>query len=116
MRQDINPLLQQASEAERASLPGPRRDARGADLSGAALSGHDLRAANLRGACLIGSDLSAADLCGADLTGADLRGANVSGARVGGALFVTQAQIDAANGDAHTTLPARIRRPAHWND
>ena len=32
-----------------------------------------------------------------------------------GALFVTQAQLDAATGDGGTRLPARRTRPSHWD-
>lgn len=86
----------------------------GADLIGARLAGQDLRGSNLRGAYLIAADLSRADLRGADLIGADLRDANLSGANLSRALFVTQLQINAAQGDAATTLPASLQRPSHW--
>jgi uncharacterized protein YjbI with pentapeptide repeats len=78
------------------------------------LRGAGLRAANLRGAYLIGADLRGADLRGADLIGADLRGARLAGADLRGALFLTQAQLDAAGGDAATRLPAGLTRPGHW--
>ncbi len=114
LRAQINVLLQQASELARAESPGPKADHRGADLIGAKLHQADLRGANLRGAYLIGADLRQADLDRADLTGADLRDANVAGADLGAALFLTQAQVDAARGDATTTLPPALRVPAHW--
>jgi pentapeptide repeat protein len=111
-RQRVNAELLKASELARAGEPGP--DRRGADLIGASLTGANLRGANLRGAYLIGADLRRADLTRADLTGADLRGANLAGARVRQALFLTQAQLDAAVGDARTTIPDGRVRPAHW--
>ncbi|WP_438803111.1 pentapeptide repeat-containing protein [Frankia tisae] len=86
----------------------------GIDLVGARLAGVDLRGAQLTGRLLIEADLRGADLRGADLRGADLRGAEVSGADLRGALFVVQAQLDAARGDEATTLPAALTRPAHW--
>ncbi|MGW3479266.1 pentapeptide repeat-containing protein, partial [Streptomyces althioticus] len=55
-----------------------------------------------------------ADLRDADLIGADLRGADLAGADLTGALFLTQAQLNAARGDAATTLPPSLERPAHW--
>ena len=76
--------------------------------------GRDLRAADLRGRLLIGADLRGADLRGADLIGADLRGADLAGADLRGALFVVQAQLDSARGDAATRLPAGLTRPGHW--
>ncbi|WP_435798157.1 pentapeptide repeat-containing protein [Streptomyces decoyicus] len=50
----------------------------------------------------------------ADLIGADLRDADLGGADLTGALFLTQAQLNAAKGDAATRLPAALSRPAHW--
>lgn len=117
-RQQVNPLLQRAGELARAAArpgrPPHRLQRRGADLIGAALGGADLRGANLRGALLVGADLRGADLRGADLTGCDLRGADLRGADLTGAVFLVQAQLDAARGDHTTTLPPTVRHPAHW--
>jgi uncharacterized protein YjbI with pentapeptide repeats len=97
-------------------VPGPWRSrlrAR-ADLAGAALGGLTLDSADLRGALLIGADLRDTSLHLTDLLGADLRDANLHGADLRDALFVTQAQLDAANGNGSTTLPPHLRRPHHW--
>jgi hypothetical protein len=112
VRAGVSALLLRVSERARAGLPGP--DHRGADLVGARLRGADLRGASLRGAHLIGADLRDADLRTADLVGADLRGADLRGADLTGALFVTQAQLEAARGDARTRLPVALRRPLSW--
>ncbi|MEV0387359.1 pentapeptide repeat-containing protein [Nonomuraea sp. NPDC050643] len=109
----VNALLLRTSELARAGLKG--KEHRGADLMGARLKGAGLRAANLRGAYLIGADLRGADLRQADLIGADLRGADLSGADLTGALFLTQAQVNAARGDTATRLPAALTRPPHWS-
>ncbi|OKJ99917.1 pentapeptide repeat-containing protein [Streptomyces sp. CB02400] len=114
LRGEVNPLLLRASELVRARVPGRRKDHRGADLMGAKLSGAGLRGASLRGALLVAADLSGADLRDADLIGADLRDADLGGADLTGALFLTQAQLDAARGDAATVLPPGLSRPAHW--
>jgi hypothetical protein len=113
-RGPVNELLVRASALARAGSPGPRLDRRGADLVGADLRRVDLRGASLRGAWLIGADLRGGDLRLADLTGADLRGADLSGADLSEALFVTQAQLEAARGDPATRLPPSRTRPAHW--
>jgi uncharacterized protein YjbI with pentapeptide repeats len=113
-RERVNALLLRASELARAGLSGPRSDHRGADLTGSDLRGAGLRGASLRGARLIAADLRGADLTGADLTGADLRGADLRGADLAGSIFLTQAQLDAAGGDAATRLPPARTRPAHW--
>ncbi|MBF8192732.1 pentapeptide repeat-containing protein [Nonomuraea sp. K274] len=111
-RAGVNTLLLRASELVRAGQRG--KDRRGADLIGVRLRGAGLRAADLRGAYLIGADLRGADLRQADLIGADLRGADLAGADLTGAFFLTQAQLNAAKGDAATRLPAALTRPAHW--
>jgi hypothetical protein len=111
LHERVGGLLTRASSLVR--VPGGP-DRRRADLIGKALTGTDLRRADLRGALLIGADLRGADLRSADLIGADLRGAALAGADLTGALFLTQAQVDSARGDAATRLPAALRRPAHW--
>jgi uncharacterized protein YjbI with pentapeptide repeats len=114
-RGEVNALLLRASELVRAQVPGRKPDYQGADLTAAGLSGADLAGANLRGARLIGADLGRAGLRLADLTGADLRGADVRGADLAGSLFLTQSQLDAAEGDTSTRLPPSFSRPAHWS-
>jgi uncharacterized protein YjbI with pentapeptide repeats len=118
LREAIGALLGKASELARAGAgSGTNRsapDKRGADLVGADLRGHDLRGANLRGEVLIGADLRGAKLGRADLAGADLRGANLRGADLRGALFVTQSQLETANGDTGTQFSASLARPERW--
>lgn len=137
-RARVNELLLEGSELVRAEAlrrrksgggepsrgtPSPRKNGRrgrkpavgrGADLMGADLRGEDLRGANLRGAYLIAANLRGADLRDADLIGADLRDADLAGADLTGALFLTQVQVNAAQGDAATVLPPGFERPAHW--
>ena len=115
LRRDVSPLLERTSELVRAESPRRGPDRVGADLIGADLKGADFMAANLRGAYLIGADLRGADLRLADLLGADLRDADLRGADLTGSIFVTQSQLDASKGDADTTLPTSITRPAHWH-
>lgn len=114
LRQRVGPLLGRASEQAREGFPRGGHDRLGADLMGAALRSADLRGVSLRGAYLIGADLRGADLRWTDLLGADLRAADLRGARLDGSLFLTQPQLDAAKGDASTTLPSSLTRPGHW--
>ena len=109
----VTALLRRASQLIRGEVP-PGRERSGADLMGRHLAGVDLRRASLRGAYLIGTNLARADLRRADLAGADLRGAQLAGADLSTSLFVTQAQLDVARGDARTKLPPARRPPAHW--
>lgn len=116
----VRSLLVDVSEEVRASFPATGDDhldtalVPGADLMGEKLRSQSLCGANLRGAYLIAADWRAGDLSGADLLGADLRDARVEGADLSRALFLTQAQVNAARGDAHTRLPTDLSSPAHW--
>jgi len=122
-RAQINDLLLQTSELVRHAAYkkygiSPKKQKsykRGANLFGAKLGKADLRGANLRGAYLIAADLSHADLRDSDLIGADLRDADLRGADLTGAIFLTQAQINAAKGDAHTKLPPSLTPPSYWS-
>lgn len=114
LRGEVNALLLRASELARAAVPGKKKNHRGADLMGARLRGAKLRGASMRGAYLIAADLSGADLRDADLIGADLRDANLRGTDLTGALYLTQAQLNAARGDRATSIPASLQRPKHW--
>ncbi|MEV5966639.1 pentapeptide repeat-containing protein [Kribbella sp. NPDC051952] len=109
----VNELLLKTSQLVRGKQ-SKKKDRRGADLIGARLRGADLQKANLRGAYLIAADLRDADLRQADLIGADLRDADLRGADLTGALFLTQAQVNAARGDLSTKLPDAVTRPSHW--
>lgn len=113
-RAKVNVALLQVSEIVRAGAGRRRKDHRGADLLGARFRGADLRGASFRGAYLIAADLSNADLRLADLIGADLRDTNLRGADLSESLFVTQTQVNAAQGDHRTRLPANLTRPGHW--
>ena len=86
----------------------------GADLMGRNLRSRSLCGADLRGAYLIAADLRDSDLSGTDLLGADLRDTRVHGADLSRALYLTQAQVNAAHGDASTLLPDDVGAPPHW--
>ncbi|MFD9697856.1 pentapeptide repeat-containing protein [Lentzea sp. NPDC059081] len=110
VRAKVNVLLLRTSERLRTSA----KSYRGADLIGARLRNRNLASADFRGAYLIGADLTGSDLSRADMIGADLRGADLSGADLATCLFLTQPQVNAARGNARTTLPEALARPAHW--
>ncbi len=114
-RASVGPLLARVSAALRAGVPGRGPDRTGAELIGARLQGADLHGISLRGAYLIGADLRRADLTSTDVLGADLRGADLRGARLADSLFLTQPQLEAADGDGATSLPAWLSRPGHWS-
>jgi uncharacterized protein YjbI with pentapeptide repeats len=67
-----------------------------------------LQGANLQRARLWGANLQHADLWGANLQDANLQGANLQGADLREVTGLTPAQLQAAQTDAHTQLPAAL--------
>lgn len=116
----VNDLLLQTSEFVRAKVKNNMEHSkrskmiRGKDLIGANLRGADLSGASLRGVYLIASDLREADMRATDLIGADFRDADLSGANLTGSIFLTQAQLNSANGNRKTKLPPSLSIPKHW--
>ncbi|ASN19454.1 pentapeptide repeat-containing protein [Arthrobacter sp. YN] len=122
---EVRALLMEVSEGLRASYraedtqthdDGTHRNGEhsGADLMGANLANQRLCGSNFRSAYLIGANLRNSDLTAADLLGADLRGVHLHGADLSRALYLTQPQITAAEGDPTTLLPQRLAKPDHW--
>lgn len=118
IRVPVNALLLKTSEQIRHhSIKGKtskKLNQRGADWMGKNLKGKDLRGTDLRGGYLIAANLQDANLREVDFIGADLRDANLRGADLSTSMFLTQMQINAAQGDRYTKLPSYIKRPAHW--
>lgn len=84
-------------------------DLQAADLTRADLMHARLNRANLKNAILKDAALDHADFADAYLGKAVVTGASLSHAR-----NLTQNQIDETIGDASTTLPAHLARPAAW--
>ncbi|WP_306982637.1 pentapeptide repeat-containing protein [Alkalicoccobacillus murimartini] len=84
------------------------------DFIGAKLKNKNFQGANLRGILFLAADLRGADMRAAELLGADLRDADLSGADLTEAIFLTQAQVNAAKGDQETKLPTGLNKPGHW--
>lgn len=120
MHTQVRSVLMDVSEEVRSSYLATGDDhfdaalVPGADLIGKEMRSWSLCGADLRGAYLIATDLRGCDLSGADLLGADLRDARVEGADLSRALYLTQAQLNAAQGDARTRLPSNLESPTHW--
>ncbi|MGE7674313.1 pentapeptide repeat-containing protein [Lysinibacillus sp. NPDC094403] len=121
-RLPVNVLLLETSEQIRKSLivkigkNSRKYDNRGVDWIGKNLKGKDLRATDLRGSYLIATNLQNADLRGVDFIGADLRDANLRGADLSSSMFLTQMQINSAQGNHQTKLPSHLKRPSYWVD
>lgn len=118
----VNALLLKTSEALRAkasrsnknSLKNKKTIGGRLNLIGLDLKKVNLVGENLSGALLIAADLRDVDLSFADLIGADMRDTDLRGANLSNSIYITQAQINAAKGNANTKLPKSIVRPSHW--
>ncbi|GLK16413.1 pentapeptide repeat-containing protein [Herbiconiux flava] len=120
LRDEVRRVLIEVSQEVRGGY-GAEEEARernglhpSADLAGRDLRDTPLCGADLRGAALIAADLRGSDLAGVDLLGADLRDARLAGADLSGSLFLTQAQLEAADGDRATRVPEALHLPRHW--
>ncbi|MEN0644633.1 pentapeptide repeat-containing protein [Alkalicoccobacillus gibsonii] len=115
IRSEISDYLSEAGELVAYAKANEHRIQRAAfEFMGAQLKGHNFQGAKLRGIFFIAADLRGANFTSAELLGADFRDADVCGADFTGSLFLTQAQMNAANGDKATTLPRHLQRPSHW--
>ncbi|TKC18816.1 pentapeptide repeat-containing protein [Robertmurraya kyonggiensis] len=110
-RTRINELLLRVSDLVRAKFNNKKSKK---DLIGAKLRGANLKGSNFRGAWLIAADLREADMSMCDFIGSDLRDADLRGANLTGSIFLTQVQVNSANGDIHTKLPDTLKLPPHW--
>ncbi|TCL78650.1 MULTISPECIES: pentapeptide repeat-containing protein [unclassified Curtobacterium] len=119
LRSEVRSVLIDVSAEARGGYPAAGDSADdlhpSTDLAGRDLRSRVLVGADLRGAVLIAADLRRCDLSGVDLLGADLRDARLGGADLSNALFLTQPQVNAAQGDASTVLPDDLDRPGHWS-
>ncbi|MFJ5955544.1 pentapeptide repeat-containing protein [Paenarthrobacter sp. NPDC092416] len=117
---EVRALLMDVSAEVRASYAAEGRGKHdgglrpGADLMGANLANRQLCGADLRGAYLIGASLESSDLTAVDLLGADLRDARLHGTDLTNSLYLTQPQINAAQGSTDTRLPEGLTTPDHW--
>lgn len=114
LRATLLPLLAQIESLVQAPYAGTSTRQLPRDWIGKNLSGQDLSGASVRGQFLLATNLSNTRLRGVNFLGADLRDCQLSGADLTDALFLTQAQVNAAQGDAQTLLPERLLRPSHW--
>lgn len=106
----VNTALKKTVQTVARGAPGEKgRDFCGTDFKLAKLDGRDFSMS-----FLIGANLEGCSLVGACFLGADLRDANLKNTDLRESLFLTQMQINAAQGDKHTKLPPGLSRPSSW--
>jgi uncharacterized protein YjbI with pentapeptide repeats len=112
-REKVNEVLRKASDQVRSKFAGKSNKTVSKNYIGKNLKNVNLRGADLSGALLIATDMSNNDLSGVNLIGADMRDTNIKGANLENSIFITQQQVNTANGDAHTKLPPALTAPKY---
>lgn len=108
----VNQMLKTSSaQLAAASFQTNRKDFLGKNFKKANLDGQDFSMA-----LLIAANLTGCSLKRSNFLGADLRDANIKDCDLSEAVFLTQMQINAAQGNGKTQLPPRLVRPASWPD
>jgi len=111
-RLKVNTVLKQISSAISSGTSSDK-------LSGITYFGKNFKKANLDGKNFSTSLMIAANFTGCSLKktnflGADIRDANLKDTDLSESIFLTQMQINSANGNKNTKLPGNLCRPAYW--
>jgi uncharacterized protein YjbI with pentapeptide repeats len=114
-REKVNEVLRKASNQIRSRFAGSDNKILSKNYIGKSLKNVNLRGADLSGVLLIAADLSNNDLSGVNLIGADMRDTNIKGANLANSIFLTQQQVNTANGDVNTKLPYSLTIPEYWS-
>ena len=114
-REKVNEVLRKASNKIRSKFVSKNNKTLNKNYIGKNLKSVNLRGADLSGALLIATDLSNNDLSGINLIGADMRDTNIKGANLENSVFITQQQVNTANGDSNTKLPVSLTIPKYWS-
>lgn len=113
-RTRVNRILKKAGELTAKSIvPGKNADKRSDYM------GRNFKKANLNGrdfsmSLMIAANLEGCSLYGTNFLGADMRDTNIKNADLSESLFLTQAQVNAAQGNENTKLPRTLCRPSSW--
>lgn len=86
-----------------------QKDYFGKNFKGANLDGRDFSMA-----LMIAANLKACSLKKTNFLGADMRDANIKDTDLSDSIFLTQMQINGAQGNAKTQLPGNLTRPSSW--
>ena len=110
LHNETNRLLKKTIQRKQLQVPSF-----GAQLIGKRLANKRLRNTDFSMKPLLATDLSCCDLQGSCFLGSDLRDCSIAGSDLRGCFFLTQMQLNTAQGDSKTKLPAHLHRPSHWD-
>ncbi|MEG3039635.1 MAG: pentapeptide repeat-containing protein, partial [Erysipelotrichaceae bacterium] len=110
LRNQVNEYLRKTSE----SLRNTKSIVNKHDFMGKDFKGKRIENQDFRGALLIHANMAHCIIVNCDFIGADFRDLNIQGADLSKSHFLTQMQINEANGDQNTILPLHLKKPTHW--
>ncbi|MEG0075382.1 MAG: pentapeptide repeat-containing protein [Christensenellaceae bacterium] len=110
----VNAVLKKVSQHVAVLFKHPKHKKPPIDCIGKNLKKSNQSGQDFSMCLLISTDLSGANLYGTNFLGADLRDTRLHDTDLSESLFLTQGQINAAKGNAHTCLPEMLKRPFTW--
>lgn len=112
----VDTVLKKTSETVRSSISGSHKRKKSYDLIGKNFKGAVLHGEDFSMSLLIGANFKNCVLYGANFLGADIRGADFSGADLRECLFLTEWQLNSANGSLATQIPDSLCLPDSWKN
>ncbi|WP_047834136.1 pentapeptide repeat-containing protein [Robinsoniella sp. RHS] len=113
-RTRVNLILKKAEELTANSIAPGKNTVRRSDNMGKNFKKANLDGQDLSMSLLIAANLEGCSLFGTNFLGADMRDTNIRNADLSESLFLTQAQVNAAQGNENTKLPKTLCRPKSW--
>lgn len=113
-RTRVNLILKKAGELTANSIAPGKNTVRRSDNMGKNFKKANLDGQDLSMSLLIAANLEGCSLFGTNFLGADMRDTNIRNADLSESLFLTQAQVNAAQGNVNTKLPKTLCRPKSW--
>lgn len=109
----VDEILKQVSKLVKMNFKN--KEKKNKDYFGKCFCGRNMDGLDLSMTLLIAADFSKCSFSGTDFLGSDTRDTNFEDADLREAIFLTQAQINAARGNVGTLLPPQLTRPVSWN-
>ena len=113
-RTRVNLILKKAGELTANSIAPGKNTVRRSDNMGKNFKKANLDGQDLSMSLLIAANLEGCSLFGTNFLGADMRDTNIRNADLSESLFLTQAQVNAAQGNENTKLPKTLCRQKSW--
>lgn len=112
-KEQVNGILKEVGALVKKNFQN-KRESKPVECMGKNFSGKNFDGSDFSMTLLIAADFSGCSFSGANFLGTDMRDVNFKNADLREAVFLTQAQINSARGNANTLLPLYLTRPETW--